>query len=186
MERYLTLEETAEELRISKDAVKKLLKRQRLVGIEITPGHWRILDPSPRLRQYLTDKPIERFPFLTRHELAEVLAIKPCSVKWHVQEGHVTPVKIEGSTHRVFTVRQVRELIAHREGMLGRWKYNYSAFIVQWLKSFLADDLESNAEAISAMLDSAIKIPEPKRSEVIVKLWALIDEINRLLRECSR
>lgn len=184
MERYLTLEETAEELRISKDAVKKLLKRQRLVGIEITTGHWRILDPSPRLRQYLIDQPVERFPFLTRNELAEVLGIKPCSVKWHVQEGHVTPVKIEGATHRVFSVSQVRQLIAHREGLLGRWKHNYSTFLVKWLKSFLADDLESNAEAISAMLDSAVRLPEPEKSQKVVEIWALVDRLNALLKEC--
>lgn len=184
MNRYLTLEECAEELRVQRRTVLSLIKKKRLVAIEITPGHFRVLDPSQRLREYLLDSPIERFPFLAQREVAEVLGIKFESLRHDIRIGRAAPVRIDGGPPaKVFTPHQVRQLAAAREKLRYRGKYKYSKAIAKWLKSYLDKDAGTTAEAIQEMLDQAMRVPEPKRSEIVVKLWALIEEMNRLLRD---
>lgn len=184
MERYLTLEETAEELRVTKPVILKLLKQRRLVGIEITPGHWRVADPSLRLRSYLNDTPVERFPFITKQEAAEILGMHPENLKWHIRAGHAKPTEVEGGPHcQVFTVHELRRFAAFRERLRGQKKMLYSPLIIKWAKNYLADDLTDNAEILAELLDEAVKLPEPKKSETIVKLWGLFNEVDRLLKE---
>jgi excisionase family DNA binding protein len=186
MDRYLTLEEMAEELRVTKATVLKLLQKKRLVGIEITPGHYRLLDPAPALRERLLTAPIERFPFLAPREVAEVLGLKFEALRHEIRIGRAKPARIEGGpSFRVFTPKQVRELAAAREKLRGRGKFNYSASIAKWLRGYLAQDADVTAEGIQAMLDQAVKIPEPKRSQTIVEIWGLIGKLDEILKECG-
>jgi hypothetical protein len=181
--RYLTLAECAEELRITRHTVLKLLKQQRLVGIEITPGHWRIVDPAPKLREKLLADPLELVPFLSRHEAAEVLGMTPNNLRWYVDTGKAHPVRIEGLHFKVFTAKEVRRIAAMREKLRGPRKQIYSAAIARWLKGYLDRDADVTAEALQAMLDKAVKLPEPKRSEVVVEIWALVERLQEILRE---
>jgi hypothetical protein len=187
MDRYLTLEECAEELRVTKPVIKKLLKLNRLVGIEITHGVYRILAPSPRLRESLIDKPLERTPFLTMREAAEILGMTPSNLKWYVETGKAEAVHIEGGPHfKVFTVNEIRRLAATREKRSGPGRLLYSISIYKWLRMHIKDDLEPKTAVIAELLEQTVKLPEPRRSEVIVQLWGLFDRVNELLEECSR
>lgn len=183
MDRYLTAEECAEELRVSKPVILKLLKKGQLAGIEITPGHWRILDPAPKLREKLLSDPLELFPFISRFEVAEVLDMTPNNVKWYVDIKKANPVWVENGPHyRCFTPLEVRKFAAYREKLRGPKKLIYSTQIAKWLRGYLARDADASAEAIQAMLDQAVKLPEPKRSQTVVEIWGLIDKLNEILR----
>jgi len=184
MNRYLTLEECAEELRVQRRTVLSLIKKKRLVGIEITPGHWRVADPSPALRERLLDSPLERIPFLSMHEVAEVLGITHHALKWDVRTGKAKPVYVEGGPKaKVFTVKELRRLAAIRDKRQRPRKLHYSRSIAKWLKGAINKDADVTAEAIQEMLDQVVKMPEPRKSQIIVELWALVDEVNRLLLE---
>ena len=186
MDRYLTAEECAEELRVSKPVVLKLLKKGQLTGIEIAPGHFRILDPAPKLRERLLDDPLEHFPFISKFEVAEIMDMNPVTVKWYVDEKITNPVWVKDGPHfRVFTPLEVRKFAAYRERLRGPRRLIYSSAIARWLKAYLEKDANATAESIQTMLDKAARLPEPKRSQIFVQIWALLDELNLLLREAS-
>jgi excisionase family DNA binding protein len=186
VDRYLTLEEAAEELRTTKPTVLKLIKHKRLAAIEITPGHWRVADPAPKLREHLITEPLERFPFLTQHEVCEVLGLKFEALKHDMRIGRTNPQRVDGGPgFKVFTPKQVRLLAVSRERRRGCSKLIYSASIAKWLRGYLDKDAGVTAEAIQGMLDQAVRLPELKRSETIVQVWALINKLDEILKECK-
>lgn len=173
----------AEELKVSKPVVLKLLKTGQLTGIEITKGHYRILDPAPKLREKLLADPLELFPFISKFEVAEVLEMTPVNVKWYIDTKQVNPVFVPNGPHfRCFTPLEVRKFAAYREKLRGPKRLVYSSLIAKWLRGYLNQDADTSAEAIQEMLNKAVRLPEPKRSQTVVEIWGLIDKLNEILR----
>lgn len=186
MERYLTLEECAEELRTTKPTVLKLLKQRLLTGIQITPGHWRILDPGPKLRTHLLESNLDRTPFLSPHEAAEVLGMTWPNFKWHMDNGKVIAIRLADGPHfKIITPKELRRFAATRERRQGPGKQIYSAAIVKWLKGYLDGEVTPNASILAEMMEKSVRIPEPRRSQVICELWALVDRANELFQEAD-
>jgi hypothetical protein len=186
VERYLTLVECAEELRTTKPVIIKLIKRKILTAIEITPKHYRILDPGPNLRELFLDPKIERIPFVSMHEAADILGMNFRTLRWYVDIGRLHAARFpHGPEFKVITVKELRRFAADRERRHGPGKKIYSRAIVNWLKKYLAGEVTPNAEVLADMIHRAMRIQEPRRSQVICEFWALIDRANELLEEAS-
>lgn len=182
MERYLTVDECAAELRITPKTVRELVRKKVLAAVQ-TASFYRILDPSPALREQLLESRLERVPFISPHEVAEILDMSFVNVKWHMDTGRIKAGKIEGGPHfKVLSIKELRRFAATRAKRNGPGRLVYSPLIVKWLRGHLAKDANVSAEAIQEMLDKAVKFPEPKKSQVVVEIWALIDRLSEILR----
>jgi len=187
MDRYLTLEETCAELRLGRQAVTTLIKQKKLAAIQ-SEGGWRILDPSPKLRASLLENHLDVTPFITLHEAAEILGISHLTIKWYVDTGVAKAELIEGGPHmRVMTIKEIRRLAARREKRKGPGRLLYSTHIYSWLRAHLNDPDHTGPKAavLAGLIEEAVRVPEPRRSEIITMLWGLFDEVNKLLEECS-
>lgn len=191
MERWLTLQETALELRISPADVLRLVRDNRVayivVGNSENAPNYRILDPSVSLREKLIEPAIERFPCISTSEVADIMGLDPASVRWHIMKGNLKGHKVgAGATCQVLhTPKDIRRFLARYEGRRGMAKHSYSKVIIRWMRSYFEEQFVPNAEVLQQLIDAAVILPEPERSSKISKLWKLFDEVNDLLKECK-
>jgi hypothetical protein len=186
-ERYLSLEECCAELRLGRQAVTTLIKQRKLAGIQ-SKGGWRILDPSPKLRESLLKHDVEAVPFLTLHEAAEILNMGFDNLRWHVNTGSVKAEKVPGGPHmKVMTIKEIRRLAARREKRKGPGRLLYSKVIYSWLRAHIEDPDQGGPKAavLAGLIEEAVRVPEPRRSEIITLLWGMFDRVNELLEECK-
>ena len=194
-ERWLSLIEACFELRLSEREIKRMLGQGILVGIRVPlreldrKAHrkwqgWRILDPGLKFRRYLEEsqRRIEHIPLVSGRECGEVLGITPEAVRQMKRRKQIEGKKCGNAT--LYSVNELRRYLIKKENRQPRGRCSaYSSVLITWLRGILERDQKVGGEVLDRLLRQAVALPEPLKSEYVVRLWDLFDTINRILRE---
>ena len=186
MARWLTREQLALELGIVPLTVERFSRKGLIAALGEGVAR-RYLDPAPELRDLVSNNLLERFGFITGHELAEVLGVKYSSIRKAVQRRtmHASNKRRSRTDPYWFDRREVRRILAQRENLSGQRKHRYSRILVRWLRAWLAQQ-EASGEVLDTLIKRAVRLPDPERSDMVRRLWDLFDQVNNLLLECDQ
>jgi len=185
MTRWLTTQEMALELGVHRSYLSTLVKRGLLVSLGERPNT-RYLDPAPELIARIHEKHLDYLPLVTSREIAEVCGQKHGTIRQLIWLWKY-PSKARGRANsNLYDRRTVRQIVNHYERIRGRKSrpQGYSPLIVEWLRKWLKEQEES-PDILQQLIEQAVKIPDPKRVELIAKLWSHFDAVNKLLEECN-
>jgi hypothetical protein len=179
---WLTSREICHELRISELVLTKMRKRRKIqfinIGSDKTPAY-RYKLPAPSA---LADPvpQIERQGLFTYQEVAAILGMSQIGVRVAVSDKRINRVLV--GKRGYITMLELRRVLAEREKRTGQAKRGVSNILVGWLREYLASE-KTPTQTLQALIDEAVKLPEPERSKYITALWDYFDRVNALLDE---
>jgi hypothetical protein len=192
MNRWLTVDETGLELGLGRKAVLNMLRNGRLVGYQVPLsrrdpkskgkfGAWRILDPGAKFARHLkeSERHLEHVPLLSGREVAEVLGVKPGTIRQQKRRGRLQGSETPSGT--LYTVEELRRLLLRRESKAKGPKL-YSPILGRWAQGLVAQDATVQAEVLDELLKQAVGLAESVKSRYIVEVWRHFDAVNSLLR----
>lgn len=195
MNRWLTFDEACIELRLGAKAVQRMLRDGRLVAYQVPPsrrdpksrgkfGAWRILDPGAKFTRHLKDseRHLEHVPLLNGREAAEVLGVKPGTIRQLKKRGQLQGRATPDGT--LYTVQELRRLLLRRESKAEGGKL-YSPTLGRWAQALVSQDVSIQAEVLDELLKQAVGLTEPLKSQYLVELWQHFDAVNSLLRSAK-
>jgi hypothetical protein len=191
--RWLSLFETCMELRLGERAVLALLRRGLLVGYRLPRrgrhkwGEWRILDPGAQFSRYIQEskRPVEHVQMLSSRELAEVLGVKPGTIRQMKKRGQIQGKKVGKTT--LYSAGEVRRFVFNKERSdRGSGRQMYSPILAKWLRGILQKDEHIGGQVLGELLDHVVAIPAPDKSCYITELWDHFGAISDLLRSARR
>ena len=181
------------DLCLGQRAVLALLKRGQLVGIRLPKrgrsrwGEWRILDPSEQFARYIQEskRHVEHAPLLSSRELAEVLGVRPGTIRQLKKRGRIQGKKVGNTT--LYTAAEVRRFVFNKKrGNERNGRQMYSPILAGWLRRILETDECVAGQVFGELLEQVVPIPAPDKSGYIIELWHHFDAINDLLRYAKR
>jgi hypothetical protein len=181
---WLTARELANELHLSDQSVTKLRRGGRLAYINLgTPKNPQYRYQLPRhVPEKLRTPPVERIGLLTYTEVGHILGTSNMAVRKMVSRGELQVVSVVRK-RKMVTVSELRKVLALRDRRSGQAKQSYSPLLMTWLKGYLASK-EAPVEVLDELIrTAAARAPLDQRSGYITRLWALFDEVNRLLKQ---
>jgi len=198
MEReWWTLQEACFELQASKKVVFFWVETGQLYAFKTRLGHYRVLNPGPRIRRMMQEKGLEFCPLLSICEVAEVMGVSRHTVREHVRARRLRAVHRGQRFGLLFRPADVREYLWKREKLLRNGSRKvYIRRMVEWFLDYYAarsagavpqppDDLEP-------LLDEILRLPANERrlrlSEIFRKLEKakVVAQEIMALREDSR
>jgi hypothetical protein len=192
MNNWLTLDETCMELGLGRRAVQNMLRSGRLVGYQVPAsrrdprsrgkwGAWRILDPGAKFARYLreSEQHLEHLPLLSGREVAEVLGVKPGTIRQSKKRGRLQGEVTPSGT--LYTVQELRRFLLRRENKAGGQKLS-SPILGRWAQALVAQDSSIQAQVLDELLKQAVGLAEPLKSRYLVEVWRHFDAVNSLLR----
>jgi len=166
-----------------------MLRSGRLVGYKVPDspsrgkmGAWRILNPGHKFARYIEEskRHLEHVPLLSGGETAEILGVKPGTVR-QMKKRRQLQGKADGNK-TLYSVQQIRRLLWERERRAGRQgRRSYSPILVTWARGLVTQDTPVQAQALDELLRQAVGVPEPAKSCYVVGLWRHFDAVNSLL-----
>jgi hypothetical protein len=189
LNRWRTLFEVCEELRLGPRPVRRLIRRGQLVGYRLPRsgrnqwGQWRILDPGAKFARYVDEvnRHVEHVPLLSGREVAEVLGVTPNAVRQLKRRRRLRGTKVGMNT--LYTAGEVRRFLFKRERISRQGARKvYSPILATWARGLVKQDEQVGVQVLDSLLRAAVPIPEPARSQYIVEVWDHFDAINSLLR----
>ena len=195
MDRWLTLDETCLELRLGRRAVLNMLRSGRLAGYQVSlsyrdakrtgkMGAWRILDPGAKFALHLKEfeRHLEHVPLLNGREAAEVLGVKPGTIRQLKKRGQLQGTATSNGT--LYTVEELRRILLRRESKSESGRL-YSPILGRWAKGLVAGDACVQAQALNELLEQSIGLAQPLKSKYLVQVWQHFDAVNSLLRSAE-
>jgi len=187
MDRWLTLSDASQEFRLSPRGVLNLVKSGQLVAVRLTKrskrtGAIRILYPGPRLAPLIAESEsrIERIPLLSGHDVAEVLSVKPATVRQLKKRGHLHGYKAGNAIF--YPAAEIRRYLREKERNKSAGKRLYSPILADWLRRLIEGDAEIDVQVLDTLLRQAVGLSEPLKSMYITKVWDHFDAINSLVQ----
>jgi len=191
MPQWLTIQEACLELRLGRITVLRMLREKTLLGVRVSTGNpkttaqWRIFPPSEKMRRLILEREehLLHVPLLSSHEVAAVLKVKPCTVRFYVKTGHLKPAVSRPGQLSLFTAAEVRRFLWYRERYHRKGRKVYSA----WLRDFLTAVLEKESAPSVQQLESLVAqvmsyLPREEREPLLPVFWKALEQINEVLR----
>jgi hypothetical protein len=192
MNKWLTFDETCVELRLAGKAVRNMLRSGLLVGYQVPLRHrdpkskgkfgaWRILNPGAKFARYWkeSERHLEHIPLLSSREMAEILNVKPATIRQLKKRGRLQGTETSNGT--LYTVEELRRILLRRESKAKGPKL-YSPILGRWAQGLVAQDAAVQAEVLDELLKQAVGLAEPVKSRYIVEVWLHFDAVNSLFR----
>lgn len=192
MNKWLTFDETCVELRLAGKAVRNMLRSGLLVGYQVPLrrrdpksrgkfGAWRILNPGAKFSRHLkeSERHLEHVPLLNGREAAEVLGVKPGTIRQLKKRGLLQGMATPSGT--LYTVQELRRFLLRRESKAWGPKL-CSPILGRWAQGLVAQDTSVQAEVLDELLKRAVGLAEPLKSKYVVEVWQHFDGVNSLLR----
>jgi hypothetical protein len=192
--RWLNFDETCMELRLGGKAVRSMLNRGILVGYQVPRsrgdnrakskmGAWRILNPGEKFVRYLheSNRRLEHVPLFSGTEVAEILGVKPGTIRQLKRRGLLKGEASDGRT--LYSVRELRRFLRRRELKSQKaGRRLYSPILIHWARGLVQNDSSVQARALNDLLNEAVPLPGSIKSHYVVKLWEHFDAVNALLQ----
>jgi hypothetical protein len=195
MNKWLTFDEMCVELRLARKAVRNMLRSGLLVGYQVPlrrrdpksrgkMGAWRILDPGAKFARYLEEskRHLEHLPLLSGREVAEVLGLKPGTIRQLKRRGQLQGQVTPSGTF--YTLQELRRFLLRRESKAEGRKL-YSPTLGRWAQALVSQDATVQAEVLDELLKQALGLAEPLKSGYVVEVWRHFDAVNSLLRSAK-
>lgn len=147
-------------------------------------GAWRILDPGAKFTRHLkeSERHLEHVPLLSGREAAEVLRVKPGTIRQLKKRGRLQGTATSNGT--LYTVEELRRILLRRRSKAGNGKL-YSPLLGRWAQGLVAQDATVQAEVLDELLRQAVGLADPLKSKYIAELWQHFDAVNSLLRSAK-
>lgn len=188
MRQWQTVDEVALELRLRRDVVLRLLRQNILLGVRLAQGknvQWRVYPPSARMKQLLLEREEHylHVPLFSTAEVARVLKVKACTIRKLVEIGKLRPTLAGKGKPSFYAAAEVRRFLWQRERKHRRGKKFFSPWLVDFLRSALAEDEEPSVQQLERLVAHVMAyLPEEERLPLMATFWKHLGGINEILR----